>query len=143
MANSNMESSSGDCITCSDTDEVTIRTACKRYRKRVWASCRLGKGILWSETQLKQIGDSCQAMWGHDHEIIRTEQDHALEEDCNSFEMHKMTVMTDQLFALPRPPTQKFTPGNWRLKPMAWQNCGIVIKTILCPLLLVIQKGNN
>ena len=33
---------------------------------------------------------------GHDQEVIRTEQDHAFEEDHNSFEMHKMTVRMDQ-----------------------------------------------
>ena len=38
MANSNMESASGDCIMCLDIDEVTIRTICKKYRKRVLAS---------------------------------------------------------------------------------------------------------
>ena len=35
--------------------------------------------------------------WGHDQEIIRTEWDHALEEDSNSFEMHKMMIRVDQL----------------------------------------------
>ena len=97
VANSDMESASGDCIMCSDTDEVTVRTACKKYRKRVQTYCSLDKGSLWSEVQAKQIWNSCHAMWTHDHEIIRTEQDCALEEDHNSFEMLKMMVRTDQL----------------------------------------------
>ena len=75
-----MESASRDYFMCSDTGEVTVRTA-QKYRKRVWASCSLAKGSLWSEAQLKWIGDSCQAVWGHDHEIVRMEWDHALEED--------------------------------------------------------------
>ena len=97
VADSDMESASGDCITCSDTDEVTIRTAWKKYRKRVGASCSLGKGRLWSEGQLKQIGDSHQAMWGHVHEIIRTEQIMLLRKTTSSFEMHKMMDWIDQL----------------------------------------------
>ena len=56
-----------------------------------------GKGSLWSEAQLKWIGDSCQAVWGHDHKIVRMEWDQALEEDLISFEMCKMMVRTDQL----------------------------------------------
>ena len=39
-------------------------------------------------------------MWGHDQEVIRTEQDHVLEDDHNSFEMHKMTVRMDQLLCI-------------------------------------------
>ena len=74
MANFDMESASRDCFMCSDIDEVTIRISQKKYRKRVWASCNQGKGSLWSEAQLKWIGNSCKAVWGHDHEIIRTEQ---------------------------------------------------------------------
>ena len=46
VANSDMESASGDCFMCLDTDEVTIRTTHKKYRKRVQASCSLGKGSL-------------------------------------------------------------------------------------------------
>ena len=35
VADSDMESASGDCVTCLDTDEVTIRTTHKKYRKRL------------------------------------------------------------------------------------------------------------
>ena len=75
MASLDMESACRDCFKCLDTDEVTIRIAQKKYRKRVHSSCNQGKGSLWSEAQFKQIGNSCQAMCKHDHEIIRTEQD--------------------------------------------------------------------
>ena len=34
MINSDMESAFGDCVTCSDTDKVTITTTHKKYRKR-------------------------------------------------------------------------------------------------------------
>ena len=97
VANSHMESAAKDCFTCSDTDEVTIRTGHKKYRRRVWASYSLDKGSLWSDAQLKKISDSHKAMWGHVQEIIRMEQDCTLQEDHNSFKMHKMTVRTDQL----------------------------------------------
>ena len=97
---SNLDTASRDCISFSDTDEVSIRAAHKKYRKRVWASCRLSKGSLWTEAQLKRINDSCQNVWGHDHEIVRTEQKCSLVEDCNSFEMCKMMVRTSQLLCI-------------------------------------------
>ena len=34
---------------------------------------------------------------GHDQECLRAEQKHALVEDCNSYEMQKMAIRTDQL----------------------------------------------
>ena len=87
-------------LMCLDTDEVIIWNARKKYWKRVQASCSLHKSSLWNEAQLKRIGDSCQAIWGNDHEAVRTEWDHALAEDCNSFEMHMMMVRTDQLLCI-------------------------------------------
>ena len=94
---SDMDTASGDCITCSDTDEVSVWTAHERYQKRVWASCRLSRGSLWMEAQLKRISENCQDMWGHDHECGRAEQKCDLAEDCKSFEMWKMMIRTDQL----------------------------------------------
>ena len=120
VAESDMESASGDCIMCSDTDEVTIRTACKEYRKRVWTSCSLGKGSLWSEAQLKCIGDSHQAVWGHDHEIVRTAWDDTLEEDWNSFEMHKMLVRTDQLICIAETTNSKIYAQGSEAEAHGW-----------------------
>ena len=45
---------------------------------------------------MKRMSQSCWAMWGHDHESVQAEQDCALVEDHNSFEMHRMMVRTDQ-----------------------------------------------
>ena len=87
MDDSDMETTSGDCVSWSDTDDVSIQTANKKYQRRVWASCRLNKGNLWTEAQLKRIGESHQDVWGHHHESIRTEWKHTLVEDHNSFEM--------------------------------------------------------
>ena len=100
VANSDMDTTSRDCITCSDTDEVTIWTSWKKHQKRVWASYRLSKDSLWTEAQLKWISDSCQAVWGHNHESIQREWDHTLTEDHNSFEMHRMMVRTNQLLCI-------------------------------------------
>ena len=52
---SNLDTASGDCLSCSDTNEVSIRMACKKYRKRVRASCKLSKGVDWMDTQMKRI----------------------------------------------------------------------------------------
>ena len=120
VANSDMESASGDCLTCSDTDEVTIWSTHKKYRRRVQASCSLGKGSLLSEAQLKWVGNSCQAMWGHNHEIIRTEWDCDLEEDHNSFEMHKMTVRTDQLHCIAEATNSKIHTRELEAKANGW-----------------------
>ena len=38
LADSNLDTASGDCLSCSDTNDIFIRTACKKYRKRVRAS---------------------------------------------------------------------------------------------------------
>ena len=97
MDDSDMDTASGDCLSCSDTDEVSIQTTQKKYRKRVRASCKLSKGSNWMEAQMSSIGDSHQDIWGHDHKIIGTEQKCSLVEDCTSFEMRKMTTRTDQL----------------------------------------------
>ena len=100
VADSDMDTASGDCITCLDTDEVTVWTTQKKYQKRVRVSCRLSKGSLWTDAQLERIGESHQAMWGHSHESIPAEQDCALAEDHNSFEICRMMVRTDQLLCI-------------------------------------------
>ena len=87
MANSDLDMASGDCISCYDTEDISMWTTQKKYRKRVIASCKLSKGSDWTETQMKRIGDSNQEVWGHDHKIIRTEQKCTVAEDCTSFEM--------------------------------------------------------
>ena len=92
-----MDTASGDCLSCSDTDVASVQTACKKYRKRVQASCKLSKSNLWMETQQKRINNSHQDVWRNDHKIIRTEQKCALVEDHTSFEMRRMTTKADQL----------------------------------------------
>ena len=64
-----------------------VMKTCKKYWRRVWASCRLSKGNIWTKAQLKRISNSCEDLWGHNHENIRTEQKCTLAVDCNSFEM--------------------------------------------------------
>ena len=72
-ADSDLELASGDCLTCSDTEEPAIRMAWKRFHKRVWACCSITRGCLWSEAQVRQIKDSHQAIWDSDLQIVRTE----------------------------------------------------------------------
>ena len=102
-------------------------TNCLQKYQKVQASCRLSKGSLWTEAQLKRIGNSCQYVWGHDHKSIRTEQDCGLAGDHNSFEMWKMMVRTDQLLCIAKATGSKITPETQRPKPMAgwrlWYCC--------------------
>ena len=74
--------------------------ACKKYRKRVRASCKLSKGIDWTETQMKRIEGGHQDMWGHDHKIIRTKWKYSLVDDCTFFKMIRMATGTDQLICI-------------------------------------------
>ena len=86
-ADSDLDTASGGCLSCSDTDEVSARMAHKKYRKRVRVSCKLNKGMDWMDGQMKRIKGGHQDVWGHDHKIVRAEQKHALADDCTSFEM--------------------------------------------------------
>ena len=113
-------------------EEVSIQTAHKKYQKRVWASCRLGRSSLWMETQLKRISKNHPESGGHNHKSVRAEQKPALAEDHNSFEMWKMTVRTEQLFCI-----AKTTGSNIHTWETEAKTDGI--KAIPCPLLWVLQ----
>ena len=142
VADSYMDTTSGDCITCLDTDEVTIGTTQKKYWKKVWASCRLSKGNLWTKSQLKRISHSHQAMWGHDHESVQTEWDCTLMEDCNSFVQDDgqdwPTALHCHSHHLPNLHQRLRGWGQWLGK-----DSGIVTETIPHPLLLFLWKGND
>ena len=62
--------------------------------------CSIARGCLWSEAQLKGIGDSHQTVWEHDYQVVRTEWDCALKEDHSSLDFNKMMVRTDQLLCI-------------------------------------------
>ena len=100
----------GDCLTCLDTEEVAINSADKKFWKKVWASCSIAKGCLWSEAQLKWIGDSHQAVWESDYEVIKTEWELTLKEDCHSFEVNKMMDRTEQLLQIKEAMHSKIHP---------------------------------
>ena len=97
VGNSDMDTASRDCLSCSDTDDASVQTVLRKYRKRVQASCKLSKSNIWMETQQKRINDSHQDVWGNDHKINRTEQKCILMEDHTSFEMRRMITRTNQL----------------------------------------------
>ena len=73
VAESDLESTSEDCLTCLDMDKVIITATQMNLMKNVQASCSLAKGCPWSEAQLKQIGDSYHVICVHDHWIVRLE----------------------------------------------------------------------
>ena len=50
--------------------------------------------------QLKWIDDSHQAVWESDYEVIKTEQELTLKEDCHSFEVNKKMDRTEQLLQI-------------------------------------------
>ena len=97
------------------------RLLTRSTRKRVWASCRLSKGTLWTEIQLKWISDSHQDVWGHDHEEhVRTEQEtHScgrpqLPWDAKNGGQDWPKCSTSLRLLAP-----KFTLKSWRPKSMA------------------------
>ena len=89
---------------------MAIRTTQKRFQKKVRASCSIARGCLWSKAQLKQIKDSCQAIWGSDHEIIWTEWKITLREESHFFWSEQDDCHNwPNFFKSKRPPTQKST----------------------------------
>ena len=97
LADSDLDTASGDCLSCLNTDEISVSMVHKKYRKRVRASCKLHKGVDWMDTQMKSIWGGHQDVWGHDHKIIRAKQKCALADDHTSFEMRWMATRIDQL----------------------------------------------
>ena len=69
---SNLDTATWDCLSCSDTDEISVRTAREKYGKRVRASCMSSKGIVLDEcTWMKRNGGQPSRHVGlHDHEIV-------------------------------------------------------------------------
>ena len=120
-ADSGPKSAIRNCLMCSDTEEAAVNTTHKKFKKKVQASCSIAKSCLWSEAQLKQIGDSHQAVWGSDHEIIQTEWELALEEDCTSFEVNKMMVRTDQLLWIKEATHSKILPQESEAEVHGWK----------------------
>ena len=91
---SDLDTASGDCLSCSDTNEISMRRACKKYSKRVRASCKLSKDMDWTDTQIKRIEGCHQEVWGHNHEIIRAKWKCALADDY--FLQNEMNDHKDQ-----------------------------------------------
>ena len=116
---SDMDTASGHGILCSDTDEVSIQTAHKKYQKRVWASCGLSKGSLWMEVQLKRISDSCQDMSRHDHNSVTAELIVLLWKTTTPLKCKKWWSGLTNCSVLLRPLAPKFTLVSQRPKPMA------------------------
>ena len=141
-ADSGPEPATGDCLTCSDTKEVAINSAHIKFWKKVGASCSITKGCLWSEAQLKGIGDSHQAVWENDCDIIKTEQELAVKEDHHSFEINDIqdqtTALNQRINALENPPHELEAGVQGRKKTPVQS-----LKQYPCILLPTVQKGHN
>ena len=83
---SKLDTASRDCLSCLDTDEISMRMAYKKYRKRVRASCKSSKGMDWMDEEIKRIKGDHQDMWGHNHKVLRAKQKCSLADDCSSNE---------------------------------------------------------
>ena len=55
MADSDLDTASGDCLSCSDTDDISMWTTQKKYRKRVRASCKLSKRLDGNSKELGTV----------------------------------------------------------------------------------------
>ena len=122
---------------------VDINSAYKMFWKKVWASCNIAKGCLWSGAQLKQIGDSYQAVCESDCEVIKTEWELTLKKDHYSFEMmangqNWTTALNQRCYTLENPPT-------WiRGRDPKEEECPCaVIKAVPCMLLPTVQKWHD
>ena len=101
ITGSSPESATGDdCLTCLDTEDATVKSACKKFHERVWASCSPTKQGLWKSAQLEQIRNNCNTMWGSDYETIKTEWDLTFDKDPSSFHVSKMVVCTNHLLRI-------------------------------------------
>ena len=97
VADSNLESATGDCLTCSDTKETAVRYSHQKFCKKVQASCKLTRWSLLKVSQMVLIDKTHQAVWGSSFSIVNEEWDPTLKEDFSSSEADKMAVWTDQL----------------------------------------------
>ena len=114
ITNYGPESATGDCLKFTDTEEVAVISAQNKCCKKVQAPCSITKGCLWREGKWRQIADSCHTVWVSDYEVIKTEQDLALKEDCSSFEVNKMMVRTNKLLKIKEATHSKSTPVSLR-----------------------------
>ena len=63
VSDSGPESVMGDdCLMCSDTKEEAVKSACKRFCKKVWASHSPTKQGIWKDMQLEQIRNNCNTV---------------------------------------------------------------------------------
>ena len=99
-ADSNQESVTGDCLSCSDTEEAAVKSSHKNFCKKVQASCRLARWGLWKVAQMAQISKCHQTAWGSDYRVVKTEWELALNEDYSSFKVNKIVVQTNQLLCI-------------------------------------------
>ena len=81
-------------------------------------------------------------MWGHDHKNIKTDLDHTLAEDHNTFEMHKMMVRTDQLLQITEATVSKIYSRDSEAKANGRAKT-LLLKQYHAQLFSFLWKGNN
>ena len=112
LLDSNLDTASGECLSCSDTNEISMRTVHKKYRERVRVSYKSSKGVDWMDIQMKRIKGGHQDGRGQDLKIVSTEQRCTLADDHTSFKMRRMATRTDQLICIAKATGSKSTPGS-------------------------------
>ena len=117
-ADSDLESASSDCPSCSDMEKLAIRKAQKRFWKRVWASCSIVRGSLSLKAQVKQIKDIHQAIWDSDLKIVRTESWSLSRRITPPLKWIEWPPKLNNYLGSKRPPTLKSTHGSQRPRSM-------------------------
>ena len=86
-----------DCLMCLDSKDVTVKSAHKKFHKKVSTSCSPTKQSLWKDAQLEQIGNNHKTVWGNNYKSIKIEWDLPQDRDPSSFKVGGMMVCTNQL----------------------------------------------
>ena len=98
ITNSGPKSVTGDdCLMCSDTEDVAVKSTHRKFHRKAQASCSPAKQSLWKDDHLGQIWNNHKPVLGSDYKTIKTEWDVTLDRDSHSFEISGMTVYTNQL----------------------------------------------
>ena len=87
----------------------------------MWASCGITRDCLWSETQVRLIKDSDQAIWDSDHEIVRAEWLITLRRITPPSKWIEWPPKPNNYFGSKRPPTLKFYKWESEAKVQGWK----------------------
>ena len=144
MAESNLDMASGDCLSCSDTDDVSMQTAQKKFRKRVRVSCKLNEGSDWTESQMKELGTAINMYGAMITRLLGQSGNVLLVEDYTSSEMRQMMTRTDQLLYIAEATGSKIYTRESGGGDMQYsKGLGLVHETVPCLFLQALQEGDH